>query len=596
MAGGQAKPASFSQRRARIAAWLNLRERLGDFGNAFEESRSLRRKCYGAATLLVLLGGVGWWLVPSWRERSAIRVARQWLAAGKLDRAGESVRDALARAPRRVEAWQVAAEYARVLGQKKTAAVYLKQAAALRPGDVDLALDWAAAAIVAGNFEEAESAIKGLSIEARAHSGRAERLLGEIARSRGDVAAARVHFESAVRLGGAVAENQIPLAVVLLASVAENDRSEGRAVLERWRKDPEWGIEALRALLADAVVRDDRAAMPLVATDLLAQHRRERADTFNSLLALAKADPAQFATALASVERAAEADAAEVAELVGWLSGTGHGAEAARWVESLPKKISAVPPVCVALAETLRVMGDWPALQRAVVTGDWGDVEFLRQAYLALADGALGNTAAAEKKWSAVRESSALNGGRALFLAGTVYAWGERTKAVELWWLAADQPGVAMAALGALARHYQVERDAEGLYRAFRRLNETRSADARIANNYAYFAALTGRNLAAAERISAENLAATPNEPAYLATRAFVLQRAGKSDQALALLPQFAAAAKSSPSLAFTTGLVLAANGRGAEATMALQTVDERPLTLAEVELLRQARARAASP
>jgi hypothetical protein len=278
------------------------------------------------------------------------------------------------------------------------------------------------------------------------------------------------------------------------------------------------------------------------------------------------------------------------------LSGTGHGAEAVRWVGGLPKELAGVPPVSVALAETLRVARDWPALKAAVAQGDWGDVEFLRQTYLAFAERSLGNAAEAEKRWAGVRENSRLNGGRALFLAGTVYIWGWQPEAVELWWIAAEQPGVATAALGTLARHYQVERDAEGLYRAFRRLNEIRSADARVANNYAYFAALTGRNLAAAERISAENIEAAPNETAYLATRAFVLHRAGKNEAALALLPQFAAAAQKSPSLAFTSGIVLAASGRGAEAKALLQAVDERALTLAEVELLKPARSGTASP
>jgi tetratricopeptide (TPR) repeat protein len=593
---GAARPLTASQRRARLVAWLNPRERVGDFFNAFEENRSLRRKCLGALLLIGVFAGTGWWLMPRWRERSSIRVARQWLGAGKLDRAGEAVRDALARAPQRVEAWQVAAEYARALGQKQKAAAYLRQAAALRPADIELELDWAAAGIVAGNLVEAEGVIKGIPADARARSARAERLAGEIARQRGDVTAARLHFESAVRLEGAAADNQIPLAVVLLGSGMESDRRAGRAMLEKWKADPAWGPEALRALLADAMARDDRGAMPGLAAELIAHPRRERADTFNSLLAFAKSDPERFASALAEVERLASAEAAQVAELVGWLSGTGHGAEAVRWVGSLPKELTAVPPVSVALAEALRVARDWPALKRAVAPGDWGDVEFLRQTYLAFAERALGNTADAEKLWAGVRENSRLNGGRALFLAGTVYIWGWQSEAVELWWIAAEQPGVATSALGALARHYQLQRDAEGLFRAFRKLNEIKSADAGIANNYAYLAALTGRNPAAAERITAENLAAAPNDAAFLATRAFVLHRAGKNAAALALLPKFAEAAKASPSLAFTSGILLAASGRGAEAMPLLRSVDERALTLAELELLRQARSGAGGP
>lgn len=579
-----------------MAAVLNPRERIGDFFNALEENGALRRKCIGGLVVVALLGGAACWFVPGWRERSSIRVARQWLAVGKWDRADGAVREALVRAPRRVETWQVAAELARGIGQKQKAAAYLRQAAALRPDDLVLTLDAVAAWIAAGNLADAEHMLQKFSPEALARSARAERLSGEIARLRGDLLGARRHFEAAVRLDGAAPDNQIPLAILRLGSDVPRERREGQAMLERWQADPVWAVETLRALLAEAVARDDRAAMLKLAGELIVQPQRERADTFNSLLAFAKSDAARFAAAVAEVERASAADPIQVAELVGWLSGTGHGAEAVRWVDSLPKETTAVPPVAVALADALRLARNWPALKESVEEGAWGDVEFLRQAYLAFAERSLGNPARARSLWTGLVEGSRVNGGRALFLAGTVYTWGWQTEAVELWWIAAEQPGVATAALGALARHYQVQRDAEGLYRAFRRLDEIRSADPRVANNYAYFAALTGRNLPAAERITLANLEAFPSEPAYLATRAFVLHRVGKTEAALALLPGFAAAAADSPSLAFTRGILLAAGGQRAEAKAFLEKVDQRALTLLEVELLNQTRSSVARP
>jgi tetratricopeptide (TPR) repeat protein len=579
-----------------LAKLLNFRERGGDFFNALEENRSLRRTCLGVLAVIVSLAAASAWLLPRWRERSSIQVTRQWLAADKLDRAGESVREMLARAPGRVEAWQVAADYSLRMGQKQKAMAYLHQAAALQPAEAELTLDWAAAAVVAGNLDEAEGALSRLPAETRARSARVERLSGEVARQRGDLAKARGHFESAVRLGGALAENEIPLAIVLVGIGSVEERRQGSLLLERWRGDPVWGADALRALLADAFGQDDRPSMAELAEELLNHLRSERADVLNSLLALSKSAPDRFAAALSEIERRWVDDPAAVSELVAWLSGVGQGREAVRWLGTLPRPFAGAPPIVAAWADALRVLGDWPALRAITEKGDWAEGDFLRQAYLALAERSVGETEKAERLWRGLQESSRLNGGRALFLAGVFYTWDWQKEAVELWWVAAEQPGIAVTALGSLARHYQVQRDADGLYQAFRRLHEIKADDRRITNNYAYFAALTGRNLPMAERLARDNRETVPDEPAYVATHAFVLYSDGRKDAALALLPGFLAAAPDSPALAFTGGLLLASTGRSAEAKGLLEKVDERSLTLREVELLKAARTAVARP
>ena len=58
------------------------------------------------------------------------------------------------------------------------------------------------------------------------------------------------------------------------------------------------------------------------------------------------------------------------------------------------------------------------------------------------------------------------------------------TEAEALWWRAAGQEGkIATEALGSLARHYQVQRDAEGQYRVFRQLNLLQPGNAAVGNN-----------------------------------------------------------------------------------------------------------------
>lgn len=559
-----------------------------------KKSLSFRQIGFVALAALILAGAAVWYELPRWRERGSIQITRQWLAVGKLDRAGEAVQTMLARAPKRVEAWQLAAVYARAVGQKQKAAAYLRQAAALDPHAVELTLDWAAAAFVADRLDEAENALAQIPAAVRSGSAQAERLAGEIARARGNVGLARTYFESAVRLGVGAAENEIPLGIVLASASSPEERARGRALLQRWRRDQSWGLEALRALLADAVVREESAAMTELALELARHERAENADVLNALLALSKSNAAHFAETLDALEQRWSEDLPKIAELVGWLSGIGQGKEAVRWLGTLPRSATDKPPVIVAWADALRVVADWPALREISREGDWAEVDFLRQAYLAMAEEGLGKSESAVLLWRGLRESARLNGGRALFLAGTVYAWGRQSEAVDLWWLASEQPGVAASALGALARHYQMQRDAEGLYRAFRQLYEIKSDDRRVANNYAYFAALTGHNLPVAERIARDNRAKAPGEMNYVSTHAFVLFSDGRRDDAVALLPEFLPGAKNSPGLAFTGGILLASVGRATEARELLAKVDRRNLTLREAELLDAAQTMAA--
>jgi len=160
-------------------------------------------------------------------------------------------------------------------------------------------------------------------------------------------------------------------------------------------------------------------------------------------------------------------------------------------------------------------------------------------------------------------------------------------EAVELAEGASTDPRVAVPALGFLARHYQTQRDALGQYRAFRRLHALRPDDVEIANNLAYFAALTGENPGQAETLARKNLAAAPGVPARAATYAFVLALQGRAAEALAVLEPHRARLGDDPGLALAYGLALARERRRAEARVVLAPLLDRAQTEREAELIR---------
>src|SRR4051812_15489528 len=111
------KPGAVSRGRARVESWQlrNAWWRILDF---FEARRSRRIALY-CAGLFLLTGVAGWIFVyPRWQEHNAIRVAQQWLDAGQYRNAAEAAARASRVAPTRPEPWRIAAELARIGGQR----------------------------------------------------------------------------------------------------------------------------------------------------------------------------------------------------------------------------------------------------------------------------------------------------------------------------------------------------------------------------------------------------------------------------------------------------------------------------------------------
>jgi thioredoxin-like negative regulator of GroEL len=247
------------------------------------------------------------------------------------------------------------------------------------------------------------------------------------------------------------------------------------------------------------------------------------------------------------------------------------------------------PPLAVAGAEALRQAGQWTALQAWTEGKDWGpDADFMRWAYGMQAAHMLGENRPADELRRTLNSHADRNSAHALFAGSLLYSWGRAEEAEELWWLAAQhQDQSATDALGSLARHYQVRRDAEGQYRVFRQLHGLRPQDAAISNNYAFFALLTRRDQRKAEQLARANLAAEPQNQVYLATWAFALFMQNRAEEARRLLEPFAADAGRSPAVTFSYGLALAATGRQAEARPLLAGLSPESLTETEVKLIR---------
>jgi len=557
----------------------------------FEASRTARVLLCLAAGTVVAAGALWFWAYPAWNKRNTVRIAREWMDSGHLRYAAEAAQKAAMLDPENPEPWEIAAALARRGGQLDQALEYSRRAAELAPADPAVVTGWAAAALQAGQVEEAERALGRIPIELQAGSPHVQRMRGELARRESRLTAALHYFEAARRLEGPAAINEVPLGLILLNATNPAEHQRGFALLEKWAADRQWGATALRTLLEDALTRGDAAATRQWAEALRTHPGCTVADMPRCLLAFAQVDARHYAEVLAALKKDHAATPQGAAQLLSWLNQIGRGADAVEWMRSLPAGPMQRPPLVVAAAEALRQAGDWPALRAMTDGQDWGeDANFLRWTYGLQAAQMLGENRPVDELWATLYSHAEVNGAHGFFAASLLYSWGRRQEAEDLWWRVAQQEGqIAIDALGSLARHFQVQRDADGQYRVFRQLNLLRSQDRAVGNNFAFFAALTDRDPRQAEQISRENLAAEPANQVFAATRAFVLLRQSQPAEALALLRPLAAGADKSPALAFAYGLALAGANRKAEAHALLDRLPPATLTRREVELIKAA-------
>lgn len=577
--------------------WLNrlshfeLREAWWAFLDAWETRRTLRWWIYGVGVFLVLTSILWFGVYPNWAQRNAIRMARQWIDAGQLGYAAETIQKALEADSRQPDLWRLAAEVARRGGQRSMEVQYLRQATLSQPGSYNLVLEWASAALQADMMDEAEQALGGMPQGELVHSSFAQRLLGELERRKNRLAQAKAHFEAALKIDGPGGVDELPLGLCLLATRDPSDRQRGLDLLTKLTADAEWGAGALRVLLTDAMMQNDRPAMAKWAEMLRTNPRCAVGDMPNCLSALAQADEGKFSEVIAQLKQAHLASPDAAAQLIGWLNQIGRSTEALEWMRTLPEPNLQRPPLVVSKAESLRCTGAWGDLRTWTAQGDWGnDLNFLRWAYGLQAARKLGDEKQAEELWRTLRSHAQVNGVHAYFAGSTIYAWGLVGEAETLWWQAAEQNNsIAIEALGTLARHYQVQRDAVGQYKVFNRLHALHPKDDAVANNFAFFAALTGNREQLAEQVARENFDRYPTNSNYRATYAFVLLMHNKAAEALKLMMPLAAQVEKSASTAFAYGLALAGTGEKTKAREVLHRLDPAMLTLQEVELIKKA-------
>lgn len=504
------------------------------------ELRGSRLTIAIAALAIALLGvfvvSYGSKLYEHWRERGLLQKATTFLQEGHLSEAAQVAQELAQRHPDSIAALSILAETAERQNLEEAIA-WREQIARLLPKDPESQLNLASAALRFGKLDLAREALNRVSSTNR-DSAAFHVVAGWLARAEGNFAEQEEQFAAAVTKEPKNELYQFNLAALQIRSKDTEKSKNARDTLERLSTVAPYRSGALRALLNDAVERNDRIAADTFAQQLQMSPEVTFGDYLLCLNFYRKLDEKKFRQLLEKVKPFAARDASDLASLMEWMNQNGLAGDVVKWVDKLPAARLSAPPASVAVADAYATVRNWSRLKRWTRTGDWGDAEYLRLAYDAIAERHLRSSNASEFEalWQSAAERSKDDPERNLTLARLATKWQLTNQAEELWVRIEANPTMRREALDNLRELYRARDEMSKLYAVLERLHESSPNEAPITAELARLGLNLGENTERSHQLAREAYDRAPNDANCAVTYAFSLHRLARNPEALAIV------------------------------------------------------------
>ena len=512
-----------------------------------------------------MLGGLGLWFwgrpaYKHYREGRSLKQAKESLAKADYRSANLSARQALRMNALNLEACEIMADLAE---RSRSPA----------------ALDWRrriveVAPTIPNKLMLASSALRaqGPPFPLTAQT------LGELKNSAANVAAyhavaaelalrlkkpaeAIVQFEQASRLEPTNELHRLNLAVLQLQSTNTSTAAASRATLESLRTSTNVGVVALRWLVAESLDRNDLAAAERFSRQLLLDAHCAPDDRLQRLTILQRLSNPELKPYLATVQKTALTNAAEVYGVSTWMIGHGLAGDALAWLVNCPAKVRAEQPVPLALVDCYLAGKDWQGLETYLQGQKWGDLDFLRSAFLSRSAGELNHKMAADTRWRTAMRDAGDRLGPLTALMTMATTWGRDQAREDLLWQIAQRFPKEQWTLRELERLYLAAGNTRGLNKVYTTLTSYAGDNFVVQNNLAATSLLLKLNLPKAHILAKEVFAQHPKEAVVASTYAFSLHLQGRTKEALVVLQALSPEALETPGVAIYYGVVLAASG-----------------------------------
>ncbi len=532
-----------------------------------------------------------------WRQSRLLQRAVALQEKGDLEGASRAAHQMLRVSPESLPAYQILADATEKQNRAETVA-WRAQIARILPGNAEAQLNLASAALRFGQLDVAARALDRVRPEERDRAAY-HVVAGWLARAQGNDGELEKHFAAAVQQEPANDLYQFNLAVLQVRSPDPEKNTRARETLERLSKVAGYRTGAIRALLNDAIQRNDLERADRLAQDL----QMTQQVTFNDLLLCLefyrKLDEKKFSALLEKVKPVAARTPADVGALVEWLNRNSLAAEALKWTDKLPPELAAKPPAAVAIAESFAALKNWSRLKRWTRSGQWGDAEFLRLAYQSYAARQAQQASAgaeADSLWHAAEKAAADAPEREATLARLASRWNLNAEAKNLWTRVARNPPLRREALDNLYRNARAANDLPELLLIARQLHESSPRELPLAWNYARLALLLAPNTEEAQRVARETYQAAPEDAHAAVIYAFALYSSGRTAEALEVVGKLPKEELRDPHAAVYVALLYLDNNDPPAAAEYLEAAQKGPLFLEEKKLLDEALAKVAAP
>jgi tetratricopeptide (TPR) repeat protein len=560
----------------------------------------LARVAFAVATLatVFLLGAVlvsyGSKLYQNWRENRLLDRATALLEEGKLSKAAQMARELLARNPDSLQTLSILADTAE-RQNLQDAVSWRERIARLRPNDGESQLNYASAALRFGKLDLAREALNRVSDRDR-DSAAFHVVAGWLARAEGNFAEQEEQFAAAIKKEPNNDLYQFNLPALQIRSKEAEKSENARDALQRLSKIAPYRTGALRALLNDAVERNG-----FTAADGFAQQLQMSPDvTFGDYLLCLnfyrKLDEKKFRLLLERVKPFAARNASDLAALIEWMNQNGLAGDVVKWINKLPAAQLNSPPASVAVADAYATAKNWSRLRGWTRVGSWGDAEYLRLAFQAIAVRHLrsgnGTTANSdfETLWQSANEWSKDEPERELTLARLATKWRLESQAEALWLRLEDNPPMRREALDSLRQLFRANSETTKLYDVLQRLHESSPNEASITADLARLGLNLEQNTERSHQLAKEAYDRAPNDISCAVTYSFSLHRLGRNTEALGIIQRLPPDEWYDPHAAVYAALVLLEAGQLDAAKEDIAAAETGKLYPEEKKLLAEAK------
>lgn len=536
--------------------------------------------------------GDGSKVYEKWRERGLLEKAATALKEGKFGKAAQMADEVVRRHPDSIAALSILADTAEKQNAEE-AVTWRERIARLLPKDPESQLNLASAALRFGKLDTAREALNRVSAEAR-ESATFHVVAGWLARAEGNFAEQEEQFAAAVKKEPKNDLYQFNLAALQIRSKQTEKSKNARDTLQRLTTVAPYRTGALRALLNDAVERNDPVAADNFAQQLQISSEVTFGDYLLCLNFYRKLDEKKFRRLLEKVKPFAARDPSDLASLIDWMNENGLAGEVVKWIDKLPAMRVSSPPASISVADAYATVRNWSRLKHWTRTGHWGDADYVRLAYAAIAERHLrpGNTSEFETTWRSAAGLAADNAERQVTLARLATKWQLPTQAEELWVRVEGNPTTRREALDNLRELYRAKDETTQLYAVLERLHESSPNEAPITADLARLGLNIGENVERSHQFAKEAYDRAPNDVNCALTYAYSLQLLGRNAEAVSIIESLPSEQLHEVHAAVYVALILAQGSGLGEAKDYVAAAENGKLYPEEKNILQEAKAK----